>query len=279
MKLRPSIVVLTTAVLATARCALALDQAALNSEFSLPDRQRNLVDSQDEYYNAVQQLQDDDAAVVRAREAAVKEAQCTPEYIAAVKAVDSAYQKFNEKKNALVADLQKSNPVYSQMKSQSAAIDARIEAARQNPQSTPEQFEELYKNRDTFQKQWRQLESDAMDRAGITPLRQQWVDACNKLAELQDKQRAAIESNDRLKTALAAMEDQKKVVEQARLAIDNSNNHNPADAQAGDTEPPGAGDLLRRYSRMGITGNDAWWTYGWSTISSNAKPAVLPAQK
>ena len=63
----------------------------------------------------MQRLQDADAAVVRAREAAMKQLQSAPEYIAAVKTVDQAYQAFREKKNALVDDLTKTNPIYCQM--------------------------------------------------------------------------------------------------------------------------------------------------------------------
>lgn len=270
MRRTQSALVLAATVFFASQCCFALDQVGLSSEFSLPDRSRNLVDSQDEYYNAVLQLQTEDAAVVRAREAAMKDAQCAPDYVAAVKAVDVAFQTFCEKKNALVADLEKNNPVYAQMKSQATAIDAKIDAARQNPDTTPEQFEELYKNRETFQKQWHQMEADAMDRAGLTPLRQQWVDASKKLSDLQEKSRVSVESNEKLKAALANQEEAKAAVQQARAAIQTGNTPG---ATAG-SEQAGAGDFLRKYSRTGFAGNDAWWTYGWSTINAGVKPVT-----
>jgi chromosome segregation ATPase len=246
---------------------LALDQAGLASEFSLPNRPRNLVDTQDEYFDAVQQLQDADAAVVRARESAMREAQTTPDYMAAVKAVDMAFLAFTEKKNALVTELEKTNPVYSQMRSQAAAINAKIEAARQNPDTQPKDFEDLYKDRDTFQKQWQQMESDAMDREKITPLRQQWIDASKKLADMQEKQRAAVDSVEKVKLALADAEEARSKVEAARVAAA----HGPATPEVVNNERAAAGDFLRRYSRSGFAGNDAWWTYGWNTIAADAK--------
>ena len=112
-----------------------------------------------------------------------------------------------------------------------------------------------------------------MDRAGITPLRQQWVEASRKLAEMQDKQRVSVESNDRLKAAIAMAEEARAAVEQARPAIQGAQ----AAAEVANNEQAGAGDFLRRYSRTDFAGNDAWWTYGWSTVSSGVKPAATQA--
>jgi uncharacterized membrane-anchored protein YhcB (DUF1043 family) len=212
-------------------------------------------------------LQDADAAVVRAREAAVKEQQSTPEYIADVKAVDDAYQAFIDKKNALVADMEKKDPVYNQMKAQVSAVDAQIDAARQNPGTTQERFDELYKNRETFVQQWHQLEKDASDRAGLTPLWQHWVDASKKLADLQSKLSPQIENNDRLKAAIAMAEDAKNAVQQAKVALGGS----AGSTKLTDAEQTHAGDFLCRYSQTGFAGNDAWWTYGWSTIDGGEK--------
>ena len=257
---------LTVAGVSATRCA-AIDQIGLTGEFSLPDRSHNLVDSQDDYYDAVQRLQDADAAVVRAREGAIKQEQSSPDYVAAVKAVDQTYQAFNDKKNAVVDDLAKKNPVYSQMKSQAGAIDAQIDAARQNPATTPQQFDELYKNRDTFNRQWQQMENDAMDRAGLTPLKLAWLDASKALADLQDKQRADVENNERLKSAIATADDARSTVEQARAAISGV----AVSPQITSAEQAHATDFLCRNSGAGYAGNDAWWTYGWNTLISKPK--------
>jgi chromosome segregation ATPase len=258
---------LVLTVLSAPAC-FALDQAGLTGEFSLPDRGHSLVDSQDEYYDAVQRLQDADAAVVRARESAIKQQQTTPEYLADVKGVDQTYQAFTEKKNALLDDLQKKNPIYSQMKSQANTIDAQIESARQNPATTPEQFDELYKNRDTFNRQWQQLENDAMDRAGLTALKTQWLDASKKLADLQEKQKTDVENSDKMKAALAMAGEAKDGMQQARAAISMA-----ISPEVTTSEQPRAEDFLCRYSGTGYAGNDAWWTYGWSTLAPGEKPA------
>lgn len=265
--------ILAVAVMGSTPC-LALDQAGLTGEFSLPDRSHDLIDSQDEYYDAVQRLQDADAAVVRARESAIKQQQSTPEYVAAVKAVDSAYQAFNEKRNALLDDLAKKNTVYSQMKSQMGAIDAQIETARQNAATTPEQLDELYKNRETFNRQVQQQESDAITRAGITPLLQQWQDASKKLADLQAKQKADVEGTDRLKAAIAMADDARGVAAAARAALGGTASADPAS-----TERSHATDYLCRYSGSSFAGNDGWWTYGWNRMGGGSKSTAPPTGK
>src|ERR1700733_10020156 len=107
MKISSRMGVTVLCIAVSAGTCLAIDQVGLTGEFSLPDRSHSLVDSQDDYYDAVQRLQDADAAVVRARESAMKDEQSTPEYVAAVKAVDQTYQAFNNKKNALLDQLGK----------------------------------------------------------------------------------------------------------------------------------------------------------------------------
>jgi hypothetical protein len=246
----------------------ALDQIGLAGEFSLPAQSHTLVDTQDDYYDAVQRLHNADADVVRAREAAMKNQQSSPEYLAAVQAVDQTYQAFREKKNGILDDLEKKNPIYTQMKSQATAIDSQIETARQNPATTQDQFEELYKNRETFLRQWQQLEGDAMDRAGATPLKQQWLDASKKLADLQDKQRVDVENTDKLKAAIANADEARTGVQQARAAISGTT----VSPQLNNGEQASAEDFVCRNSGNGFTGNDAWWTYGWNTLTT-AKPA------
>lgn len=253
------ITAVTAGMLVAGRHCAASDQLGLTGEFSLPDRLRNLVDTQDEYYDAVQRLQDADAAVMRARESAMKDAQSTPEYAAAVKAVDQTYQAYIDKKNAVAAEKEKSDPVYNKMKSQAAQIDSQIEAAEENPATTPEQLEELYKNRETFQNQWHQLETDALERAGIAPLRQAWMDACKHLSDLQEKQRVEVENSERLKAALTEAAAAKSAVDEVRAAISGS-------ADPAQLEQSSATDLLCKSTRTAFTGNDAWWTYGWTGV-------------
>ncbi len=252
----------------------AADQIGLIGEFSLPDRLHSLVDSQDDYFDAVQRLQDADAAVMRARESAVKDAQTAPEYQSAVKSVDEAYQAYNDKKTSLVADMEKKDPVYNRMKSQVASVDNQIDAARQNPATTQEQFQELYKNRETFEHQWQQLEGDAMDRAGIAPLRQAWIDASKRLSDLQAKLRRDVEGTDRLKAAVAEATAASSAVEEARTAVGGGNSVDPAN-------PPqsSAADLVYASSRSNFAGNDAWWTYGWTNLAGSKTPlASSPAK-
>jgi chromosome segregation ATPase len=257
------------------RFCRAIDTTGLVGEFSLPDRLRNLIDSQDEYFRAVQRMQDGEAAVMRAREAAMKDAQSADDYVAAVKAVDQAYQGYMEKKNAAIGKLEKTNQIYSGMKSHVAQIDSQIEAARQNPATTQDQFEQLYKDRETFLHQCQQAESDAIDRQGLAPLRQAWIDASKKVSDMQEKQRAAIESNDRLKAALAEAAAAKAAVQEARAAINGGSTAGDANS----VEQSRAADLLYRSSHASFAGNDAWLTYGWTNLTdaSGSKPAGASA--
>jgi hypothetical protein len=268
--------VLSGAIL-PASISRGVDTAGLSGEFALPDRLRNLIDTQDEYFRAVQVMQDEDAAVMRARESAMKDAQSTPEYLAAVKAVDQAYQAYMEKKNGVIANLEKTNSIYSGMKSHIAQIDGQIESARQNPATTPEQFDQLYTDRETFKHQCQQAERDAIDAEHLAPLRQAWIDASKKLSDLQEKQRIDVENNDRLKAALAAAAAAKKAVDQAHAAI----NRAAAPADPTRIEQSRAADLLYRSSHANFAGNDAWLTYGWTDLaasnSNKPAPALSPA--
>jgi chromosome segregation ATPase len=248
------------------RVSRAIDTMGLVGEFSLPDRLRNLVDTQDEYFRAVQRLQDDDAAVMRARESAMKDAQSTTDYGNAVKAVDQAYQAFIDKKNGVMANLEKTNAIYSGMKSHIAQIDGQIDAARQNPGTTQDQFEQLYKDRETFTHQCQQAENDALERDGAAPLRQAWTDASKKLSDLQEKLRSDIESNDRLKAAIAEAVAAKSAVEESRAAVGGAS----ASAGTSDAEQSRAADLLCKSSHANFAGNDAWLTYGWTNLSESA---------
>ena len=263
------------ALILPCRICRAVDTMGLVGEFSLPDRLRNLVDTQDEYFRAVQRLQDDDAAVMRARESAMKDAQSTADYAAAVKAVDQAYQAFIEKKNGTISNLEKTNAIYCGMKSHVAQIDGQIDTARQNSATTQDQFEQLYKDRETFVHQCQQAENDALERDGAAPLRQAWVDASKKLSDLQERQRTDVESNDRLKTAVAEAAAAKTAVDEARAAISSAT----SSAGPGDGGESRAADLLYRSTRANFAGNDAWLTYGWTNLSgsSGSKPAGTSA--
>ena len=234
------------------------------------DRTQHLLESQDEYQDSVQRLRDADADVVRAREAAIKDLQSAPEFAAAVKAVHDTYQAYSDRKNSVIAELEKKDPRYPGMKSQAAAVDAQIETASQNAATTQAQLEQLQKDRDTFLHQVQQMESDAIDRAQLGPQRQAWLDASKKLADMQDKQRAQVESNDKVKSAIADLDEARMAVEQARASISGANV--PPDIAG--TEEAQADDFLRRYNRAGFAGNDAWWTYGWTTISNGKTPAT-----
>jgi hypothetical protein len=244
----------------------AIDEAGLKSEFSLPGRSRSSVEAADEYSDAVQHLHDVEADVVRAREQAMKDMQSGPEYVSAVKDLDAAYSAFNDRKNALLADLEKRDPRCATMKKQIAEIDSQLEAARQNPGTPAEKFQQLYRDRATFVHQWDDEVESAIKRENLEPLRQQWQDASKKLADLRDQQRIDVENTERLKAAKAAALVARAAVDQARAAIDG-----PPPAE--DAQEDQADDYIRRFPRFGFGGNDAWWTYGWSPIYGGKSPA------
>jgi chromosome segregation ATPase len=250
---------------------LAIDDAGAKSEFNLTDHSRSSVESADEYSDAVQHLHDADADVVRAREQGMKDLQSSPEYAAAVRELDSAYAAFNDRKNALLADLEKKDPRCAPMKKQVAEIDAEIDTARQNPATTTDKFEELYKNRATFVHQWEDELDGAIKRENLEPLRQQWQAASDKLAGLRDQQRADVENADKLKSAKAVAIVAHAAVDQARAALDG-----PPPAE--DAQEDQADDYLRRFPRFGFGGNDAWWTYGWSPIYGGGAAKPAPAK-
>jgi FKBP-type peptidyl-prolyl cis-trans isomerase len=224
--------------------------------------------SADDYRDALQRLEDSEAALVQARESAMKEAQSAANYLAAVKDLDTAYAAFNDKRMALLSDLEKKDPRFGPMKKRAMDIDAEMDAALQNPATTREHFESLCSNRAIFIHQWEDLENSAIDRAGLTPLRQQWIDASQRLSTLRNQQRNDVESSEKVKAALAAVAQAQAAAVQARAVFDGPQS---TDDLPGDQ----AQDYLRRFPRFIGSGEDALWTYGWTPVYG-ATPAAKP---
>ena len=212
-------------------------------------------DAEDEYTNAVQQLQSADAAVVRAREQAVLAYRATPAYAAAAAALDAAFDAYAAKRDALLMSAEQHDPRFAPLKKGAADVEAELARAGQNASAlTPEQFGELLGQRAAFQKQLEALEDDAVDRdATARRLRQQWADASAHLCELQDKQAAAVDGSDQVRAAVVATAAARAGVDRARAA---------ATGVAADSADLTADEFVRRYPRHGLSWNDAWLTYG-----------------
>ncbi len=265
-----SAVIFTGVIVAGGRAGFAVDEAGLKSEFSLPGRSRSSVESADEYSDAVQRLHDAEAGVVRAREQAMKDLQSGNDYTNAVKDLESSYSIFSDKKNALLADLEKKDPRCLPVKKQMTEIDAEIEAAKQNPASTTEKLDELYRNRATFAHQWDDLVDSAIKRENLEPSRHNWQLNSDKVVAMREQQRVDVEKSDKLKNAKAQAAVARAAVDQTKAALEGP-------PLAADAQEDQASDYLRRFPRFGFGGNDAWWTYGWSPIygsASGQKPGM-----
>jgi hypothetical protein len=256
-------------IAAMAAALLAGQTYCLANGRSAADHAANSVDSADEYSAAVQNLHDAEADVVRAREQGIREMQARPEYLSAAKDLDTAYAAFNDKRNALLGDLEKKDPRCGPMKKRVVDIDAEIDAARQNPATTPEWFDQHYKDRATFVHQWDEEVDSAIKRENLEPLRQQWQGASDKLAAMQNQQRLDVENSDKVKNAKAVVAVDRAAADQARATLQGP----PPSA---DAQQDQADDYLRRFPRFGFGGKDAWLTYGWSPLYSAAAKATPP---
>jgi hypothetical protein len=177
-------------------------------------------------------------ALLLARAAAVRDYQNRPEYQAALKAVQTAFHAFNDKRSALVPDVEKNDARIAGVKKQASDAESAInDACRPNSTATPEQIEELFKQKEAFTRDWQRNENDAMDRAGLAQPRKQWAEASAALAALQDRQSDEVEKSEPVRFAETAV---KAALDEAR-----------AGGSAAAVDPDPVDDYLRRYPHDG----------------------------
>jgi hypothetical protein len=186
---------------------------------------------------------------------ATRDYQNRPEYQAALKAVQTTFNDFHDKRNAVIDEVQKKDARIAVMKAEAATAESAIkDACQPNSTSTPEQIEELYKKRETAVQSWQTIEADAVERAGLAPARKAWAEASATLAGLSEREADEVEKAEPVKSALAAV----------KAAEAEAANLRPA--QTADNDP--VDDYLRRYPRAGIT----------KTLREFDVPAGIPAK-
>jgi chromosome segregation ATPase len=179
------------------------------------------------------------AALMAARAAAARDYQNRPEYQAAVRAVQATFADYNEKRNAVIDDVQKKDKRIEEMRGRAAAADSAIkDACQPGSTATQEQIEELYRQKETATRSWQTIEDDAVERAGLAPARKAWADASATLAGLTEREADEVEKTDAVKSAVSAL----RAAESEGGVLQR--------AAPEETDP--IADYLRRYPRAGI---------------------------
>lgn len=219
-------------------------------------------DAADAYAAAVRRAQAADADVVLARDAAVRDAVAAKPCADAAEALDAAFQKYNDTRNAVLAQLEAADSRYKEMKGAVARVEADL---ARDPAAAPATYTDRCRALATFAAQVQQMEDDAVKLAKADGLRQQWEAASQRFVAAREKAVADAETSDRVKAAVAA-------AAAARAAVDAVR---PAKADAA-AERPTADDFARQFPRYGPTATDGGWTYGWSTAPAAAPPPPPP---
>ncbi len=199
-------------------------------------------DAPEAYTAAVRRAAEADVAVVQARQQAIRESTSTKAYADAAAGLDEAATKYGDKRNPVVAALAAdgSDPRYKTLKEQVDKKEDEIAAARQNPATTADQWTALYRDLAARRQDVRAAEDDAVHRANLDGLRQQWDAASQQFAAARRKAAADAEASEKVKAAVAAATVARAAVVAAR----------PADANAA-ADLPTPDDYLRQYPRDG----------------------------
>jgi hypothetical protein len=222
----------------------------------LPDRARSYAEDDHRYRAARQQYDLAVAQVVRERQGAGEDFRASPDYRAAAQAVDDAYRAYTDRKKQVIADTRDKDPRYAELARQAAAVESELTAARADPKTSVERFSELHERKAVFTRQMKAMDDDAMNQAGAADLKQRWNEASKRLADLQSRQRQAVEQSDRVHTALAAVDTAQKAMDEAGIALAGSQAAY-ADALSLQDQKD---EYLRRYPSPY---SDSWYWGGW----------------
>jgi hypothetical protein len=259
VKKRTSIWLIPAAVIlftAAAGPVLAAD------DYKLPERAKDYAQDQAKYQLAKQTYDQAQAQVVLERQAAGEDFRSSPEYRASAKAVEDTFRAYNDRRKQVVAGVRDKDPRYAELARQAAAVETELNAARASGANTSiQRFNDLYNKKAVFTRQMKAMEDDALTQAGAADLKSQWDEASKRMAELQSKQREAVEHSQRVQGALAAADDSRAKFDEAGVALAGSSSAY-ADASALQEQ---ADEYMRRYPPYNY--NYGWygdWGYGYS---------------
>jgi hypothetical protein len=254
---------------------------AAADDYKLADRAKDYAQDQAKYQLAKQTYDQAQAQVVLERQAAGEDFRSSPDYRASVKAVEDTYRAYNDRRKQVIAGVREKDPRYVELARQAAAVETELNTARAAGANTSiQQFNELYNKKAVFTRQMKAMEDDALTQAGSADMKSQWDEASKRLAELQSKQREAVEHSQRVQGALAAVDDARAKFDEAGVALAGSSS---AYADASSLQEQ-ADEYMRRYPPYNYNygwygdGGYGYGGYGYGGISYRWPATQTPGQ-
>ena len=176
----------------------------------------------DQVAQARQQYESSLDQLMRIRASEIQQARASQTYLAAKNAVTESYRIYTQEREKAIADLTVSNPDYVKLQAQKQDVMSQLDAARQDPTTSVQTFNDLYNQKSAIKKQMEAMQKAAMDKVGAGQHWQQWQIASRNLETLQAQLEAQIESSpevvkakaevDANKTALAKIDAQSATI-------------------------------------------------------------------
>jgi hypothetical protein len=162
----------------------------------LPGVDDQVMTARQQYDAALSQL-------VQIRAQQMQQARASQEYVTAENAVAQTYQVYTQDRERAIADLTANDPDYARLAAQHDAVMSELEAARRDPNTTVERFNELYNRKWAVAKQMEAKRKAVMEKAGGGQDWQQWITASRNLESLQTQLAAQVEASSEVAKARA----------------------------------------------------------------------------
>ncbi len=231
-----------------------------HGQYDLPGLGSQVAQARSAYDDSLDRL-------VQIRNGEMLQAQASQAYVAAKQAVADTYQHYKDDQTRTAADLETSSSDYRQLLKQKQDVQTQLEAARKDPGTTVQQFNDLYNDKSAIDKQMRAMQAAAIEKAGGGERYQQWQTASRDLETLQAQIKAQIERSPAVVTAQAEVDAAKSNVDRLNIQL--------ASARAADNAAAAAQENSAAYdqanSALGYNGygSDPYgygYGYGYGTV-------------
>jgi hypothetical protein len=242
--------------------------------YKLPDRAQAYATDDAAMRQARQQQDQAKADVVHARQQIVAQSLVSPQYKEAIAQVDATNDKYQTLKRRVQGELTQSNSEYQALLKQRTAVDEELAAARRNSETPYATYQDLYAKKEKTTNAVRQMEDAAMDKAGGTTARAEWVAACKALDDLKQAQRAQVESAPEVVAAKVRAAESQQAADQTAVKL--------AGSQAAYDEASYQQGKLDDYNHHHPTGDslDYWgdggYYGGYGTVIYGNRPRARP---
>lgn len=230
------------------------------AQYDLPGLSAQVAQARSAYDDSLDRL-------VQIRNSQMQQAEASQAYVAAKQAVAETYQNYKDDQARTAADLETSSADYRQLLKQKQDIQTQLEAARKDPGTTVEQFNDLYNNKSAIDKQIRGIEAAAIDKSGGGQRYQQWQAASRDLEALQVETKAQIERSPEVTAAQAEVDAAKFNVDHVNIQLASARAADNAAAAA--QESSAASDQVNSALGYNGYGSDPYgygYGYGYGAV-------------